>query len=89
MWEFLDRFLYIALPRIKDFRGIDSNFDGHGNITIGVKENIIFPEIDYNDIDKIRGLNISIKFSSNTDKSSKFILTNMNFPLKFLKLKSL
>jgi len=81
MWEFLDRFINIALPRVKDFRGIFSNFDGNGNITIGIKEQVIFPEIDYRDIDKNRGLNITILTSSNIDNEAKFILTNIGLPL--------
>jgi large subunit ribosomal protein L5 len=82
MWEFLDRLVNIALPRVRDFKGLKSNFDKNGNLTIGIKEQIIFPEIDYKDIDKIRGLNITFLTSSSLDIHAKFILKNIGIPFK-------
>jgi large subunit ribosomal protein L5 len=82
MWEFLDRFINIALPRVKDFKGITSNFDSNGNITIGIKENLIFPELDYKDIDKVRGLNITISTSSRVDSQAKMLLMLIGIPLR-------
>lgn len=80
MWGFLDRFINIALPRVRDFKGLKKGFDNCGNLTIGLKENIIFPEIDYPDIDKIRGLNITIVTSSYNDKYAMFLLKELGFP---------
>ena len=83
MYEFLDRFVTIALPRVRDFRGISGRaFDGRGNYNIGVKEQIIFPEIDYDKIDAIRGLNISITTSARNDDECKALLTAFRFPFK-------
>ena len=83
MWEFLDRFVTISLPRVRDFRGISGrSFDGRGNYNVGVKEQIIFPEIDYDKIDAIRGLNISITTSAKTDDECKALLTAFRFPFK-------
>ncbi len=83
MYEFLDRFVTIALPRVRDFRGISGRaFDGRGNYNIGVKEQIIFPEVDYDKIDAIRGLNISITTSAQTDDECKALLTAFRFPFK-------
>lgn len=83
MWEFLDRFVTVSLPRVRDFRGISSrSFDGRGNYNIGVKEQIIFPEIDYDKIDAIRGLNISIATSAKTDEECKALLAGLRFPFK-------
>lgn len=83
MYEFLDRFVTIALPRVRDFRGISGrSFDGRGNYNVGVKEQIIFPEIDYDKIDAIRGLNISITTSAKTDDECKALLTAFRFPFK-------
>ena len=83
MYEFLDRFVTVALPRVRDFRGISGRaFDGRGNYNIGVKEQIIFPEIEYDKIDAIRGLNISITTSAKTDDECKALLTAFNFPFK-------
>ena len=83
MYEFLDRFVTIALPRVRDFRGISGRaFDGRGNYNIGVKEQIIFPEIDYDKIDVLRGLNISITTSAQTDDECKALLTAFRFPFK-------
>ena len=83
MYEFLDRFVTIALPRVRDFRGISSRaFDGRGNYNIGVKEQIIFPELEYDKIDALRGLNISITTSAKTDEECRALLTSFKFPFK-------
>jgi len=83
MYEFLDRFVTIALPRVRDFRGISGRaFDGRGNYNIGVKEQIIFPEIEYDKVDALRGLNISITTSAKSDDESKALLAAFKFPFK-------
>ena len=83
MYEFLDRFVTIALPRVRDFRGISGRaFDGRGNYNVGVKEQIIFPEIDYDKIDALRGLNISITTTAKTDDECKALLAAFKFPFK-------
>ncbi len=83
MYEFLDRFVTVALPRVRDFRGISGrSFDGRGNYNIGVKEQIIFPEIDYDKIDAIRGMNISITTSAKNDDECKALLVAFKFPFK-------
>jgi large subunit ribosomal protein L5 len=83
MYEFLDRFVTIALPRVRDFRGISGRaFDGRGNYNIGVKEQIIFPEVDYDKIDVLRGLNISITTTAKSDEEAKALLTAFKFPFK-------
>jgi large subunit ribosomal protein L5 len=83
MYEFLDRFVTVALPRVRDFRGISGRaFDGRGNYNIGVKEQIIFPEIDYDKIDVLRGLNISITTTAKTDDECKALLAAFKFPFK-------
>ena len=83
MYEFLDRFVTIALPRVRDFRGISGRaFDGRGNYNIGVKEQIIFPEIDYDKIDALRGLNISITTTAKSDDECKALLAAFKFPFK-------
>jgi large subunit ribosomal protein L5 len=83
MYEFLDRFVTIALPRVRDFRGISGrSFDGRGNYNIGVKEQIIFPEIDYDKVDALRGLNISITTSAKSDDEAKALLAAFKFPFK-------
>jgi len=83
MYEFLDRFVTIALPRVCDFRGISGRaFDGRGNYNIGVKEQIIFPEIEYDKVDALRGLNISITTTAKTDEECKALLTGFRFPFK-------
>ena len=83
MYEFLDRLINIALPRVRDFRGLNrKSFDGNGNYSLGVKEQIIFPEIDYDKIDKIRGLDISITTSANNDEEGLALLKEFNFPIK-------
>ena len=83
MYEFLDRFVTVALPRVRDFRGISGrSFDGRGNHNIGVKEQIIFPEIEYDKIDAIRGMNISITTSAKNDDECKALLAAFKFPFK-------
>ncbi len=83
MYEFLDRLISIAIPRIRDFRGLNpKSFDGRGNYSIGVKEQIVFPEIDYDKIDTIRGLDITITTSARTDEEARALLTAFNFPLR-------
>ena len=83
MYEFLDRFVTVALPRVRDFRGISSRaFDGSGNYNIGIKEQIIFPEIEYDKIDAIRGMNISITTTAKNDDECKALLTAFRFPFK-------
>jgi large subunit ribosomal protein L5 len=83
MYEFLDRFVTIALPRVRDFRGISGRaFDGRGNYNIGVKEQIIFPEIEYDKVDALRGLNISITTTAKSDDECKALLAAFKFPFK-------
>ena len=83
MYEFLDRFVTIALPRVRDFRGISGrSFDGRGNYNIGVKEQIIFPEVEYDKIDAIRGMNISITTTAKSDDECKALLAAFKFPFK-------
>ncbi|MGI9229444.1 MAG: 50S ribosomal protein L5 [Gammaproteobacteria bacterium] len=83
MYEFLDRLISIAIPRTRDFRGLNiKSFDGRGNYSLGVKEQIIFPEIDYDKIDKIRGMDIAIVTSAKTDEEAKALLLAFNFPLR-------
>jgi large subunit ribosomal protein L5 len=83
MYEFLDRFVTIALPRVRDFRGISGRaFDGRGNYNIGVKEQIIFPEIEYDKIDVLRGMNISFTTTAKTDDECKALLAAFKFPFK-------
>jgi large subunit ribosomal protein L5 len=83
MYEFLDRFVTVALPRVRDFRGVSGRaFDGRGNYNIGVKEQIIFPEIEYDKVDALRGLNISITTSAKTDEEAKALLAGFKFPFK-------
>ena len=83
MYEFLDRLVAVAIPRIRDFRGISGrSFDGRGNFNLGVKEQIIFPEIEYDKIDAIRGLNISIATTAKSDDEAKALLAAFNFPFR-------
>lgn len=83
MFEFLDRLVTVALPRVRDFRGVSGRaFDGRGNYNIGVKEQIIFPEVEYDKIDALRGLNISITTSAKTDDECKALLAAFRFPFK-------
>ena len=81
MWEFLDRLFCVALPRVRDFRGISPNaFDGRGNYAMGVKEQLIFPEINYDDVDKVRGMNIVFVTSAKTDEEAKELLALLGMP---------
>jgi large subunit ribosomal protein L5 len=83
MYEFLERFVNFALPQLRDFRGISrSSFDGRGNYNMGLKEQIIFPEVDYDKIDTIRGLDIAITTSAKTDVEAEALLRAFNFPLR-------
>lgn len=83
MYEFLDRLINIALPRVKDFRGINPNgFDGHGNFSMGITEQIIFPEIDYDKIDRIAGMNVAIVTTAVTDQEAKSFLTKLGIPFR-------
>ncbi len=83
MYEFLDRLVNIAMPRIRDFRGISAKaFDGTGNFSMGIREQIVFPEIDYDKIDKIRGLNVTITMTAKTDAEGRALLAAFNFPFK-------
>ena len=83
MYEFLDRLVTVAFPRVRDFRGVSGRaFDGRGNYNIGIKEQIIFPEIEYDKIDKLRGLNISITTTAKTDDEAKALLAAFRFPFR-------
>ncbi|GAB4195466.1 MAG: 50S ribosomal protein L5 [Coleofasciculaceae cyanobacterium] len=83
MYAFLDRFINLALPRIRDFRGISpKSFDGHGNYTIGIREQLIFPEVEYDSIDQIRGMDISIITTANTDEEGRALLKEMGMPFR-------
>jgi large subunit ribosomal protein L5 len=81
MWEFLDRLVSIALPRIRDFRGLDpGSFDGRGNFSLGIREQIIFPEIDYDSIQQVRGLDVAITTSAETDEQARALLVALGMP---------
>jgi large subunit ribosomal protein L5 len=83
MWEFLDRLMNVALPRVKDFRGVNGNaFDGHGNYSLGLTEQIIFPEIEFDKIEKILGLNVAIVTTAKTDKEAKALLAKLGMPFR-------
>ena len=83
MYEFLERLINIALPRVRDFRGISRKaFDGHGNYSLGIKEQIIFPEIDYDKVDKVRGLNITVVTTAQTDDESRALLSHLGMPFR-------
>ena len=83
MYEFLDRLITVAMPRVRDFRGVSGKgFDGRGNYNIGIKEQIIFPEIEYDKVDKVRGMNISITTTAKTDEEAKALLAAFKFPFK-------
>jgi len=83
MWSFVDKLLNVALPRIRDFRGVPENaFDGHGNYTLGLKEQLIFPEIDYDKIDKTRGMEITIVTTARTDDEARSLLTKLGMPFR-------
>ncbi|ASD68598.1 MULTISPECIES: 50S ribosomal protein L5 [Pseudoalteromonas] len=83
MWDFLERLVSIAMPRIRDFRGVSAkSFDGRGNYSMGVREQIIFPEIDYDKVDRVRGMDITITTSAKTDDEGRALLEAFNFPFK-------
>jgi large subunit ribosomal protein L5 len=83
MYYFLDKLMNVVLPRVRDFRGVsDKAFDGRGNYTLGIKEQIIFPEIEYDQIDKVRGMNITIVTSAPTDEEGKFLLKLLGLPFR-------
>ena len=83
MWEFLERLISIALPRVRDFRGVSAkSFDGRGNYSMGVREQIIFPEIDYDKVDRVRGLDITITTSAGSDEEGRALLAAFNFPFR-------
>jgi large subunit ribosomal protein L5 len=83
MYDFFDKLVNVGLPRVRDFRGVsDKSFDGRGNYTLGIKEHIIFPEIDYDKIDKIKGLNITIVTTAKTDEEGKALLKLMGMPFR-------
>ncbi|MGB9638144.1 MAG: 50S ribosomal protein L5 [bacterium] len=82
MWAFLDKLISIVLPRIRDFKGISKKFDGKGNYTLGIKEQLIFPELSYDDIDRIRGMDITIVTTAKTDKEAYELLRLLGFPFQ-------
>jgi large subunit ribosomal protein L5 len=82
MWEFLDRFVNLALPRVRDFRGVSGKLDGQGNYSVGIKEQIIFHEINYDKVDKLRGMNITFVTSASDDEQGKALLTQLGMPFR-------
>ncbi|GBC86107.1 50S ribosomal protein L5 [bacterium HR12] len=83
MWEFLDRLITVAIPRIRDFRGLDPDaFDGHGNYTLGITEQLIFPEIDYDKVAKVRGMDVTIVTTAKTDEEGRALLAALGFPFR-------
>ena len=83
MWHFMDKLMNVALPRVRDFRGVSPKaFDGRGNYTLGIKEHIIFPEIDYDKIDKIKGMNITVVTTAPTDEEARSLLRYLGMPFK-------
>ena len=83
MFEFLDRLMNVALPRVRDFRGVSTkSFDGRGNYTLGIRDQLIFPEIDYNKVDKVKGMNISITTTAKTDAEGLALLKNLGMPFR-------
>lgn len=83
MWDFFERLVTIAIPRVRDFRGLnEKSFDGRGNYSMGVREQIIFPEIDYDKVDKVRGLDITITTSAKSDEEARALLSAFNFPFR-------
>jgi len=83
MYEFLDRLMNVALPRVRDFRGVSTkSFDGRGNYTLGIKDQLIFPEIDYNKVEKVKGMNISITTTAGTDAEGLALLRHMGMPFR-------
>jgi large subunit ribosomal protein L5 len=83
MYEFLDRLMNVALPRVRDFRGVSTrSFDGRGNYTLGIKDQLIFPEIDYNKVEKVKGMNICITTTATTDAEARELLKLMGMPFR-------
>lgn len=83
MWEFLDRFMNVALPRVRDFKGVSpKSFDGRGNYSVGIREQIIFPEINYDQVDKVRGMTITIETSAQTNEHARAVLTALGMPFR-------
>jgi large subunit ribosomal protein L5 len=83
MWEFLDRLLSVALPRVRDFRGVSPNaFDGRGNYTLGIREQIIFPEVDYDKVEKVHGLNVTIVTTARSDEEGRALLAELGMPFR-------
>jgi large subunit ribosomal protein L5 len=83
MWEFLDRLMSVALPRVRDFRGVSpKGFDGRGNFSMGIREQLIFPEIDYDKIDKIKGMNVTVVTTANTDEEALSLLSHLGMPFR-------
>ena len=82
MWEFLDRLLTLALPRIRDFRGLPSTFDGRGNYTLGLTEQLVFPEVDYDQVTKVRGMHITVVTTAQDDDAARALLKSLGFPFK-------
>lgn len=83
MWEFLERLIFVALPRVRDFSGVSpKSFDGHGNYSLGITEQIIFPEIDYDSVDKIRGLNVTLVTTAETDEVALSLLRKLGMPFR-------
>jgi large subunit ribosomal protein L5 len=82
MWEFLDRLMSIALPRVRDFKGVSKGFDGRGNYTLGLRDQLLFPEIDYMKVDKARGMNVSIVTSARTDEEARKLLQFIGMPFR-------
>jgi len=83
MYEFLDRLIHVAIPRVRDFRGLNSrSFDGRGNYTLGIREQIIFPEIDYDKVEKVKGMNITIVTTAKTDDEARLLLTLLGMPFR-------
>jgi large subunit ribosomal protein L5 len=83
MYEFVDRLFNVALPRVRDFRGVASGaFDGRGNYTLGLKDQLIFPEVDYAKVDKLRGMNVTFVTTARTDEESKLLLQSMGMPFR-------
>ena len=83
MWEFLDRLLNVALPRVRDFKGVSPRaFDRHGNYTLGIREQIIFPEVDYDSVERIAGMNVTVCTTAKTDREGKALLTHIGIPFR-------
>jgi large subunit ribosomal protein L5 len=82
MWEFLDRFVNIALPRVRDFRGVSGKLDGNGNYSVGLKEQIIFQEVDYDKVDRLRGMNVSFVTTASDDEQGKSLLKHLGMPFR-------